>query len=356
MKKLLSILLVVLMLGSITAFAETVTIANPVITVKSDDEQTVVDLSGLSLVMGGDKETSTFAIDVMGDGEPLLRFAMQAVNDNKTVVMSMDGLSNSYKFDVPTNVEQVEEVEVPALNLDTEAFVNALTEGLTYQETENGFTYSVSHTAINNALAILAPAVESVPNVDVAGLTDAVNELKEGNSGVQISGEITLGDEIHATAGLYLVADGQVSDTALAMLDGTVTMEDNRVGAALYVSADVDNSGNLTEQGYVSFVYNEDGPVTFIVNVMDNMFSFVFDQSTGEILFEVEDLNNVVKVTATISDDENGTMDIIPVGDVDSAIDAANMTEEQTNQLNEEATAAVQPVIDYIDGLMEKAA
>jgi len=357
MKKLLSLLLAVLMLGSLTAYAETVTIADPTITVKAEDsEDTVLDLAGLSLVFGFDEETQTLACAVFGDGENLFNAAAKI--DGNNVVMTADGLSNSYKVAIPAG-EETEDVELPGgIDLDVDALTEALMNGLTIEENDDGsVAFTLSYTAINDVLELVAPALESIPEIDVTGLAESIAQLKETDSGVQISGLFTEGEEdAAASVEFYVVENGEVAETPVASGELTLTMDD-ALNLALEIYADVESSGELTEVAYFTLEAAEDGSFSFEMNMMDEFsLAFSFDTNTGVALISVESEGTTFTATAVFSVDEDGEITAIPVGDADSAIDVAELTEEQTTALGEEVLAALEGVMTYLENAIDAAA
>ena len=76
MKKILAILLAVLLLGSVSAFAEAATVysvSDPVFSFNAGEDQMNLDLKGLSIAFASvsDAAEPTVAVNILGNGEVL---------------------------------------------------------------------------------------------------------------------------------------------------------------------------------------------------------------------------------------------------------------------------------------------
>ena len=322
MKKIVAILLAVLLLGSATAFAETATlytVSDPVLAVDVDGEQINLDLNGLTIACAvlEEGDAPKFALNVLGNGECL--FAAAARLEGNVLLLSAEGLSNTYKVEIPDVASSVQNVQdIDLSGLDTDALMQTITEGVEIDQDGDTMIVTVPYNVLNDVLTQVAPVLQSVEieGVDMSEFESAVSELVESNSGVTIVAAVKMEDAGMAlNADLYPVQDGEQAEQSV-----------------LNVSVNTD------AQQYDFAVSVPDAGVYFNLNVAPE---------TGKITLQV----NSDDFDATLSfvvGSEEGEIVVADIGDAASAIELTEMVEEDMNTLTNELMQAASGLIGFL--------
>lgn len=326
MKKLLSLLLVVLLLGSVSAFAENATLytfSDPVLDVQAGEEQMHLELGGLCIaaapVMVGEEQV--IAVNVLGAGEPLMAAAFRVVGDR--LVIDMDGWSSTYSASVPqmqTAVEEDGALALPGVDLDELASVLLSQMELTMEGDSVQFT--LPYTAVNALAEQLLPAILESANLpeelDVSEVMNAIAELKATDSGVTISGSLTQSESGMAGSLVYFVVQNGETSEAPAVsisfeLTDVFTLDVEAEGLRMHLGVE-------PETGLLSLVIDADGQGFSL--------SGHFGSTEGEIK-------------------------VAELGDPASAIAIEELTDEQTETLGNESMMAAVAVLEYLAPMLE---
>lgn len=315
MKKLLAVLLALMLFVLPVAFAEPgVTITDPVVKaqISGMGDPMTIDLTGLEIVIAAGQagEVPAVQVDIKGEGEKLFGMALNVV-DNR-VLIAPEGMSRAYYIDVPAEAladESMQNIQMPELD------VQAITEKLLSSiEVVNENTIRIPHTAFNDLLEDLMPAIEQipVPNFDASQVADAFKQMKESNSGVEAL--VTVNDENGQSFDieLYLVQNGQQTTSPLVK-----------------ISADVSNGFNLyfevAEQGSMS------------VSLVGEAFSFALNTTESSFGIDAKVATSEVATTFTAINAEN-------------AIDLQKIAEEDSEQIQSELMMSAGKLIMFLYG------
>ena len=229
MKKLLAILLALLMLGSVTAFAE----ENECFSMREihfvlDGEEPVdLDLAGLELRFGTfgteDKEDG-LALNILGGGELLFR-AQAEEAENDAVLLSADGLSHSYLLPLSMfediDVEEDEEVEI---ELDWEPLLEAVLSKLEVTPQGAGIHFVLPYEASQELLDELAAQLSTDEVVHIEGLDELIAQLRESQSGIALEGNFKPGFRgFSGDLSVFVVEGGVQPEVASLALDGSLS-------------------------------------------------------------------------------------------------------------------------------------
>ena len=320
MKKILALLIALMMLALPMASAETVfTFADPVLKLNMGEEQTI-DLTGLELVLAaGELDNDSIGLKLSINGEEPL-FCLKAMVIDNQLILTADGLSNTYFVVLPERVQNIQNFELPE-NIDLEAVIDTVVNGIEM----DGDTIRVPYNVINDALSQLEPALKDVeiPGVDMNDFADNVNKLiesnSESNSGITLEGtynETDGGMDVAAKA--FLVQNGEASaDPAFNL---TLSLGEN-------ISLTID----VADVGSFSFSVVGD-QVTIAASANGQSFSLTGKVGTREEDVAVENLDAV------------------------NALDLQNLTDEEQEQLGSELMNAAGGLITYFSGAMGDAA
>ncbi len=321
MKKIVAILLAVLLLGSATAFAETATlytVSDPVLAVDVDGEQINLDLNGLTIACAvlEEGDAPKFALNVLGNGECL--FAAAARLEGNVLLLSAEGLSNTYKVEIPDVASSVQNVQdIDLSGLDTDALMQTITEGVEIDQDGDTMIVTVPYNVLNDVLTQVAPVLQSVEieGVDMSEVESAVSELVESNSGVTIVAAVKMEDAGMAlNADLYPVQDGEQAEQSV--LNVSVEMYDELNFAVSVPDAGVYFNLNVApETGKITLQVNSDD--------FDATLSFVVGSEEGEIV-------------------------VADIGDAASAIELTEIVEEDMNTLTNELMQAASGLIGFL--------
>ena len=229
MKKLLAILLALLMLGSVTAFAE----ENECFSMREihfvlDGEEPVdLDLAGLELrfgTFGTEDKDDILALNILGGGELLFR-AQAEEAENDAVLLSADGLSHSYLLPLSMfediDVEEDEEVEI---ELDWEPLLDAVLSKLEVTPQGAGIHFVLPYEASQELLDELAAQLSTVEVVQIEGLDELIAQLRESQSGIALEGNFKPGFRgFSGDLSVFVVEGGVQPEVASLALDGTLS-------------------------------------------------------------------------------------------------------------------------------------
>ena len=331
MKKILALLLVVLMLGSVTAFADNAslfTLSDPVVDLDFGEEPIHIDLAGLSFAVATVTvdEQEVLALNIRGDGECLLAAAFRVVGNR--FLFDVDGLSHTYYAAIPA-VEESEEAAAPSINLDElnidmDALLESVMSELVIESEGDTTSFTLPYTAINAVIEQIVPAVvESgkLPeglNADEA--LDALTQLKESDSGVTVTGSLTQSET------------GMNGDMQFFPVEAGETASDPAATAS-FVLDDV-FSLDLDASGVASFHVG-------------------FDPNDGKVDFSVSAEGQSVSFSAVVGSEE-GEIQVAELGDPASAIDVQTLTDEDTEALGTEIVTAADALLNFLMPVLEQ--
>lgn len=322
MKKILCILIAALMLIASTACAETVfSFANPVLTLNMGQTQ-AIDLTGLELVFGAGEVDGIPAIqiDINGDGSKLAGINVNIVGDK--VVFGIEGVSTTFYTNLPEAATNVTNLDLSGLNIDAEQLANILMSSIEV----DGDTIKIPYTAVNDVLEAIAPSLEGVeiPGLDISQMKDAIAQLKQTNSGVNL--EVTYTEDGGATffaANVIPVQNGQAGETVL-------------------------NVSFKMDASIVDFRLDAPGQVSlyFIASPVD--------ENSKSVSLGGESNGTGFDLTGVASTRE-ADMTFVAL-DAEGAVDIQSLTEEQTEAMSGELMNALGGLIGYIYGALGAAA
>lgn len=305
MKKILAILLVVMLLGTTTAFAENASIyslSDPVVSITADGQPMTLDLTGLSIGFAPltIDDLPTIVLTISANDQVLMSGAAQ-LNGN-TVLMTAEGLSRTYSAQLPENLDvsgTISNFDPSMLDLstiDVDAMMSMIMENSQFDVNGNTTTITVPYVVINEVLAQFAPLLESinVEGVDMSEVTQAFAQLKESDSGVTLV--IAMTEEENGgnvVVDVYPVENGETAPESL-------------VNVAV-VMADV-FTFDLSAAGQITMHFSFDpatGAVEITFDVPDAGFGLagVVGATEGEVAVPAIDAANALDVT-TLSDED----------------------------------------------------
>lgn len=227
MKKLLAILLALLMLGSVTAFAE----GNECFSLRDihlvlDGEEAIdLDLAGLELRFGALGEDG-LALNVFGGEELLFRAQAEELEDD-TLLLSADGLSHSYLLplsmlgDIDAEEDEDEAVEI---ELDWKPLLEAVLSKLEVTPQGAGIHFVLPYEASQELLDELASQLSTVEVVQIDGLDELVAQLHESQSGIALEGNFKPGFRgFSGDLSVFVVEGGVQPEVASLALDGSLS-------------------------------------------------------------------------------------------------------------------------------------
>ncbi|MDO4865992.1 MAG: hypothetical protein Q4C10_05505 [Clostridia bacterium] len=312
MKKLIALLIALMVFALPFASAETLLISDPVLSAAGQ----TIDLTGLEIAAGvnGNDDFAVVQIDFNGNGQKLYGITLNVTPDGH-VLIAPDGISNVYYMDVPMDVGNLQNIELPQLDLD--GVIETLSAGIEM----DGDTIRIPYNVINEALAQIAPQLEGIEIAGVSGaeIAQALTQLKDGNSGITI--EASLGD-----------ADGAMTISAKGELvqDGTPTGQ-NVFNANLTLGENVDFTLDLMGQATVHFATNGDR-ITIGGSAEGTDFELTFTASTNDATPAMTEID--------------GT----------NAIDITALSEEETEALGNEIMTAASGLLMFVVGALGIAA
>lgn len=281
MKKLLTIVLVLMLLTASAAFAETATVvtyANPVVSVTQDGQTQTIDLAGLTVTLSmglvgeepqlgedgeqaADTRVPTIQLDVAKDGEALLSGEAQFIGT--ALVTNLDGMSRPVALDMTQAGEmavggyrqlfaalpEMAKAQLPAFTgvqipkVDLMGLVNFLPMlGIEPETTENSASFELPAEMVNMLLQMI---VQQVPAeaLQSTGLADGLNQLL-ASGGFALRGNISDdGTTAVLTIGVHPAADGATADEA------ALTISFSSADNADMLSVDMDMGGQTMTLG-----------------------------------------------------------------------------------------------------------
>ena len=248
MKRLLSFLLALLLLGSVTVFAETaptLSLSDPVLDIEGMGDPVHLDLSGLTvrLALLSDEKDPGLAVNVLGKGKLLLSAAARLAGDR--ILLGLDGLSRSYYLQLPQNFDP-SQLDLSALQ--TDRIIEILrTEGELVTEGDET-RFRLPHTALNAVLRELTPLLGQLPltGTQREELLDLLGQLEETDSGFDLEGRLTR--EPGGGSGelrLTLVQDGTAAPFPLFAMSGAFHTDETGADCRLSASASEDGDAAM---------------------------------------------------------------------------------------------------------------
>lgn len=322
MKKLIAIVLALLMIAAAAASAEgTFTFADPVITINMGESQTI-DLTGfeVGLVGGTAGDVVAAQINLSGDGNKLLTVNLNIVGSK--ILLGIEGVSKTFYAELPEQLSSMSSMDLSGLNIDMEALGSILANSIEL----DGDTIRIPYTAVNEALELIAPAIESVeiPGADFSGFSSSVAQLKESNSGITLEGSFAqTDDKLSVSAAIIPVMNGQAGESV-------ANLGFDYDAAGLTVKIDVPGKLN----GYFSAQPAEDSKVKISVG--------------GEAEGKSFDLTGVASYGETDAE--------LVLLDEASAIDVATLAESDDQALLFELMGAIGGLYQYFTGALGAAA
>ena len=332
MKKLLSLLLVVLLLGSVTAFAENTTyyaFSDPVVDLQGGEEPVHVDLTGMSLAVAPVEVDGQeiVAFNILGNGTPLFAAAFHVAEDK--LLVDVDGWSHTYCAAIPALQEEAEaEVEAdPFAGLDIDALTAALMNELELTMKGDTVNFVLPYTAVNSLMQQLLPMLaesvslpEGLEDIDLNEIAELFAEMEKEDSGVTLSGSFTQNESISAALDCYLVENGEASSEPLFSAVMRETEEDFSLDILLVGEISV-HVGLNAESGKLDFQYQAE------------------EQSFG--------------LTGFFGSEE-GEIKVAQLGEAAGAIDVQQLTEEQTEELGNETLLALNDLLEYLTPVLNE--
>ncbi len=361
MKKLIAIFLALLMLGSVTAFADSApifTLSDPVVLIESPDQPSqTVDLTGLAISVSPITGANdlTVALNVLMNDQPALVAAAKIVGER--AFLAMNGLSNTYFVDIPTEqIMAATQIDPADLGIDVEALAQQIMSELVVTTEGETTHFTLPYTAVNNVLETLAPAIAQFAasqGLDTAEFENTIAQLKQSDSGITVEGSLTQAEMgISADCNFLLVQGGQTAPNPIATVKFFGNADDIQVHGELEMAVATDGGEPQTAL-IVNVNVGQEVPnfdLTIRVPSEEASFTFSFDaeSSTVSIIAAVGGMNAMVSFKVAVTE---GELVVCPVDEA-GALDIQNLTQEQTQQLQNEAMQAVSPLLNALAQVM----
>lgn len=348
MKKLIAILLAVLLLGSITAYAENakaLSVSDLVLDVTADGEPTHIDLSGLTLKLAilGEEGQPALALNVFGDGKLLFNAGI-VVADGR-VAFTADGLSHSYSAALPEEVP----VEMPSVSVDPEVaqeIAQILMTGIELEDADGVMNFRIPYTTVNELIDKIVPIVqENASGADLSEMLDAIEQMKAADGGFELSGTVNTSDPEAISGELRVtVVDGGVADESpVALLGFTGSMAGEEM--SFHIEFFAGDRGAALEKVATMELRLGDALVLEIT-VDDTLILLSFTPETGALALGVRDEDFELNFGATVKVGE----DEIAVCAVDTAgaLDIESLGDAELEALQNELMTAASGLIGYL--------
>ena len=378
MKKLLAVILAVLLLGSVCAFAETgstLDLKDPTLAVTSEGETTQFDFAGLTLRFGtvGEEDDTRIVLNIFGEEE--LLFAAEMKVEDGRALLTADGFSHSYAVALP-GVGETDEADdgesgLPAIS--TELMEKIMSEAEIGFEGET-ITFRLPYTAVNGLLKELLPTVDAIPNADE--LVAQLEEMEAAGEGIELAGTLSVSDGFHIDLNIVPVSGGEAAAESVFRL--CFDLDPVEDGADFCLSALSPEAGDepvFSVNG--SFRTNADG-MTLHLDVLSAADPVaVFDLSVGDdflLTLELADsfrfetsyvkadsLLNVTVDTADFAADltaaaVSGEEELHGCVFPDDVVElGGDMSEELQEQFSEELQTAFAPVLEFLAPALQEA-
>lgn len=362
MKKLLAVLLTLMLVLPNTVFADTAklfTLSDASLSMYSDGEEQNIDLSGLKIVLGAVGEADdTLAINVLADDEVVFAAGLKA--DGDKVLISVDGLSNTYYVDMPemeVNTEDLQETEFDFSGIDfnaiAENFVNAIEFGT---EDDGTMTFRVPNSAIAEALDGLLPLLDQVPEGSIPAeakeeIISKVAEMKDTDTGFELNGTLsTTDDGMSLTANFVPVTEGKADENPALVLNGTMSAsEEGDMLFTFAVSTTDSESGEMAEIISGNFG-NMGGVATCTITILGQYtVNFTYNAAEGTVIIGfVMGEEMFCTLSVKVGTEENGEITVCEFGDAASAINLQTLDEEQSQQFIDEISEAASGLVSFL--------
>ena len=370
MKKIIALILAVLLLGTVTAFADSaLVIADPVVEMESAGETVSLDLAGLKLVFGAvEGDAPGFVLNVYGQENRLLVAAAQL--EEGRVLFGAEGLGNTYYIAMPENSPLAG--GSLQFNVDTAALEEIMAEAeIDFQG--DAITFRLPYTAVTKLLNELRPMFESVPNGEE--ILSALDEMESTDSGVELSGSVTLGEPVSGKLVATLVDKGVVAEDPFFEISFELSMMDDGAAFSAVISAQdngalapvlgLDGSFHTMEGGMTADLtvsLYEDGnaaPVALITLVADSEGLYFNAQIVGAAVLDLRytSADSLLKLQVEAEGFQGSLMARVTVEEAElvgcaldgaNAIDVQNMSDEQSEALMGELQSLVMPVVGFL--------
>ncbi|MBE5806854.1 MAG: hypothetical protein E7317_00725 [Clostridiales bacterium] len=327
MKKITSILMVLMLLFTGCAFADSaVVIADPVIIIDTG-EQSTIDLSGLEVdvVIGSVNDATAIRLDILGGEESLFGVTANLVDDK--AVFAIDGIDGVYCAAMPENMQMdnlTESFDFESFNIDfeaidAEALMGIIANGVQIEEN----SIYVPYTTVNELIAAVAPAFENatIPNFDASELLEAAAQLKDSDSGISLLAQYEqTEDSLTGSAYVLPVSEGTEGDPVVT-LNGQYS--EDLISFALDVPDQINVYANLEKA-------DENGMMCTLGGSLNGL-------GAGQ-------LSGYVAMTEVDAE--------IPALDASAAIDVESLDEETAEALNEQFQNALGGVLNYVSNAL----
>ena len=209
---------------------------------------------------------------------------------------------------------------------------------------------------ISSAALPIAPsrrAVDRSTSADTSEFENTIAQLKQSDSGVTVKGSLTQSENgISGECSFVLVQGGQEAPNPLAVIKAAGGADDIQVFGEMEVSVAPDG-GELQTAMIVNFTVGKEVPnfdLVVHVPVAQASFSFSFNAETSTVSIMASAEGNNVMISFQVGMSE-GELVVCPVDEA-NAIDLQNLTEEQTQQLQNEAMQAVSPLLSALASVL----
>lgn len=353
MKKIASLLFAVLLLCtlSVTAWADEepncLAISNLGVYITSEGQQLSLEFEGLELAFAPveNEDGQVFAVNILGDGNLLMNAAFKL--DGNKVYFAVDGLSNTYSVEANTGAAVVSPSGESALSEEQiQAMVAQLMEEIEFSKKGNTTTFRIPYTTVTSMLEQILPAVEQSGNMDSESFEEfknAVAEMKETNSGFELSGSLEQSDtDMSGVVNFLKVDNGVAADAPLAYADFSASADSAITGrGGIYVQED----GSYSQLASLTFSVGD--TVDAEVEIESVIIHGSFDLSNNYLLLEVKMGEEIYALGASFQL-VNRELTACPIGDLSAAIEVETMTEEQMTTMQTELTNAAANLIGFV--------
>ena len=352
MKRLIAILLAVMLLGSVEAFADDAavfTLSDPILSIDRDGQEPVdISLPGLtaavSPVLEGGNHTVT--LNVLMNEEAVLVAAVKNVGEK--IYFGMDGLSDTYFLDVPAEKLIA---HFDRSGVDLEALFNRFVSEIELTTEESTVCFKIPYTAINDVIDELYPVVKQAAEAQEADFTQVerwLQQFEQNNSGYNLEGTFTptaYGFELQCSA--FRVQNEYALDHPTVSILAAYNNDEVANGFDLTVTYALDGY-TMIDVFWLHFDIGHAVPgLTFYWNTFSGIyFGFFYDNDASSIRMDFSTENMTVEFDAQIAETENELIEC-PL-DESFALNARTLSEGQTQQLQDELEQAFAPLIDMI--------
>ena len=252
-----------------------------------------IDLGGFEARLGLLPEGG-LGLNLLGDGKLLL--AAEALTDEEGVLLSMDGLSRSYRLAFRDLIREMTGMDPAAL--DVRALAEILQRGTEIRSTDDSVRVRVPYTTVNELLEALCPFLsQTLDPYDYEELTQALERFRAEDAGFTLEALLTQTERgLTGQLSLLEVQGGRTAISPYVGLAFSLTSDD---GASLLFSGEMvgDPRGTGTAMTlasvYGSWLRSPDGTRKL-------RFDVLWDESF------VGELQPLLSVDGAITPEENG--------------------------------------------------